>query len=179
MTAWPPPADCRRILEEAGADARVIQHVEAVAHVALPIASLLRKRGHGVDVQLVWAGALLHDLGRARTQGLDHATVGAQMARDLRLPEPLALIIERHTGGGIDATEAKALGLPAKDYTPQTLEEKIVCQADNLVDGDRRQKVQEELGHLRSRGLDHVATKIERLHKELSALAGQDLDDVR
>jgi uncharacterized protein (TIGR00295 family) len=179
MTTWPARTDCRRALKDAGADVRLIEHVEAVERVAASIAALMRRRGHRIDPTLVTAGALLHDLGRTRTHGIDHAAVGAQMVRERGWPEPLALIVERHTGGGIDANEAATLGLPPKDYTPRTLEEKIVCQADNLVDGARRQKVQEELDHLRQRGLDRVATKIERLHAELSDLAGCDLDDVR
>ena len=32
-------------------------------------------------------------------------------------------------------SEAKRLGLPEKSYLPQTLEEKIVAHADNLVSG--------------------------------------------
>lgn len=166
-------------MEEAGCTTPVIAHTSRVATVAVAIAGEIRSRGHGLDIDLVLAGARLHDIGRSKTHGLDHASVGAEILREKGFPEPLCLIVERHTGGGIDPTEARLLGLPVKDYTPQTLEEKIVCQADNLVDGTRRQKVQEELAHLRNRGLERVAAKIERLHAELSRLAGRDLDEIR
>ena len=46
-------------------------------------------------------------------------------------------IIERHIGAGITEEEAVKLGLPKKSYLPETLEEKIVAHADNLVSGSK------------------------------------------
>lgn len=178
MPAWPTPKECRELLKRAGCSQPVIRHTAAVSHVAEPIAKALAGNGQAIDVSLVVAGAHLHDIGRSLTHRIDHANVGAGILRSWGLPEPLCLVVERHTGGGIDESEARALGIPPKDYTPKTLEEKVVCQADNLIDGERRQKVQEELDHLRGRDLPHVAAKIERLHRELSQLAGRDLDDL-
>lgn len=134
------------------------------------------ERGNGCDVDLVVAAAHLHDVGRSRTQGLDHASVGARMLRERGFSEPLILCVERHTGGGIDEEEARRLRLPPKDYTPRTLEEKIVCHADNLLDGSRRQSVKDELAYLRGLGLHAPARKVESLHQELSQLVGEDLD---
>ena len=42
--------------------------------------------------------------------------------------------MEKHIRGGLTKEEAKELGLPVKDYTLRTLEEKIVIYADRLVD---------------------------------------------
>jgi hypothetical protein len=39
------------------------------------------------------------------------------------MPEPLVLIIRKHVGAGILPEEARALGLPDRDYFPSTLEE--------------------------------------------------------
>lgn len=178
MTRVPSPPECRRILQESGTPADVVAHAEAVERVAAPIALRLEQLGQAIDVDLVVAGALLHDIGRSRTHGLDHAGVGADLLRQRGLPEALCLVVERHTGGGIDADEARQLGLPARDYTPRSIEERVVCAADNLVDGTRRQKVQEELDHLRARGLLEVAAKIERLHQDLSDLARRNLDGI-
>ena len=175
----PTVAEARGLLVLEGAPVALVAHCEAVHHVAVAIAKLIRSRGQALDMALVEAGAVLHDIGRSRTQGLDHASVGAQILRDLGYSEALCLVVERHTGGGIDASEASQLGLPIRDYTPKTMEERIVCQADNLVDGNRRQKVQEELDALRERGLAHVALKIDALHRDLSRLAGRDLDEIR
>ena len=44
-------------------------------------------------------------------------------------------ITTRHIGAGIPSKEAEVLGLPPGDYMPNTLEEKIVAHADNLING--------------------------------------------
>jgi len=98
----------------------------------------LNAKGQKVDVGLVHAAALLHDIGRSKTHDLRHASVGADLLRARGYPESLCLCVERHTGGGIDPDEARHLGLPVKDYTPRSLEEKIVCHTDNLFNGSQR-----------------------------------------
>jgi len=176
MPGIPTPEECRRLFRATKLDPRVIAHVEAVAELGVEVGKALQARGHALDLKLLTAGCLLHDVGRARTQGLNHALVGAEILRELGYPERLALCVERHTGGGIDPTDAGKLGLPLKDYNPVTLEEKLVCHVDNLFEEDRRQPVTRELEYLRATKLGHVATKIERLHSEISSLLGQDLD---
>ncbi|MDP3297033.1 MAG: hypothetical protein Q8N09_05485 [Thermodesulfovibrionia bacterium] len=42
--------------------------------------------------------------------------------------------MEKHIRGGLTKDEAEELGLPVKDYSLKTLEEKIVIYADRLVD---------------------------------------------
>jgi uncharacterized protein len=42
--------------------------------------------------------------------------------------------MEKHVRGGLTADEATELGLPVKDYTLRTLEERIVIYSDRLVD---------------------------------------------
>lgn len=176
MPGIPTPAECRRLFEETALERAVIEHVEAVAALGTRAALALRARSHPIDVDLVTAGCLLHDIGRSRTHGLDHASVGARMLREHGYPEALCLCVERHTGGGIDPQEARTLGLPAKDYTPVTLEERLVCHIDNLFDGSVRQPVARELAWLRWRGLPRVADKVQKLHSEISSLLGTDLD---
>jgi uncharacterized protein len=106
-----------------------------VTKIALRIANQLIFRGYEVDIRLVEAGALLHDIGRSRSHEVDHAVVGAEIARGLGLSEKLVLIIERHIGAGIPVDEAKELGLPVRSYVPVSLEEKIVSYADKLIAG--------------------------------------------
>jgi uncharacterized protein (TIGR00295 family) len=176
MPGLPTPEECRRIFEEERLGPRVVDHVEAVAALARRAAEALRRKGHLVNVDLVHVGALLHDIGRSKSHGIDHAVRGAEILRRRGLPEALVLCVERHTGGGIDLSEARALGLPPKDYNPTSLEEKLVCHVDNLFDGSRRQTLAKELEYLRAQNLHHVVPKVEALHREISALLGQDLD---
>lgn len=163
--------ECLRLLKEHGCDAEVIAHCEAVAALAVRIAKKCRAKA-----DLVEAGALLHDIGRCRSHAMSHAIEGAKIAKELDLPDALAKIIERHIGGGITAKEATKLGLPKKDYTPQTLEEKIVAHADNLVSGTRRTGIEEAVSHVARKGQNEAALKILRLHEELSDLCRTNLD---
>ena len=90
-----------------------------------------------VDEDLIRKGALLHDIGRSKTHGITHAIEGVKIAQKHGYSEDVLHIIERHIGAGITESEAVKLGLPKKSYVPQTLEEKIVAHADNLVSGSK------------------------------------------
>ena len=75
-----------KILREAGCPEEVVSHILAVTEVALRIADEVKI---DVDRDLIKKGALLHDLGRAKTHGMDHAVVGAEMARERGFEEPV------------------------------------------------------------------------------------------
>ena len=87
-----------------------------------------------VDMELVARGALLHDLGKAKSKGFDHGIAGAELGRTLGLPEALTTIMEKHVNAGLTPEEARELNLPEKDYAPTRIEEKIVIYADKLSD---------------------------------------------
>jgi len=73
------------------------------------------------------------------------------------------LIIERHVGAGITASEAVRLGLPEKDYLPLTREERIVSYADNLISGVREMPFYEALERFRRiLGPDHEGVDLFR-----------------
>jgi len=98
--------------------------------------------------------------------------IGADIARSLGLPEPVLSIIKRHVGGGITASEARRLGWPVGVYIPQTLEEKIVCYSDKLIEGSQRIPFQKTLKSF-SNDLPAPAIKrIQRLHDEMTKLIG-------
>ncbi len=173
MTGIPTPGQCLQILQNAGCSEDVIRHCKAVRLIAVRIA----KKAHA-NVELVEAGALLHDIGRSRTQGIMHGVEGAKIATDLGLPPKLVMIIERHLGAGIPKDEAIVLGLPPKDYVPTTLEEKIVAHADNLIDNDHKHPIEEEVRKAMQKGQVKHAERLMQLHRELSELCGIDLDDI-
>jgi uncharacterized protein len=149
----------------------VIAHCKAVAEVALETARVCRKKGIKVNVDLVEAGALLHDIGRSETHSVDHAVVGAQIARAEGLPEAVVAIIERHVGGGITGAEAKALGWPPGEYVPATLEEKIVSYADKLVEtSNERMPIELTITRLKEEKLETAAQRVQNLHNEITKL---------
>jgi len=152
---------------------KVICHCLNVADFAVEVAAKLRKRGYNVDLELVEAGAVLHDLGRAKTHGTDHSVVGAQMAQELGLPQSVVDIIKRHVGAGITAEEAQRMGWPQDVYVPKTLEEKIVCYADKRVDNGKVVPIENEIEKLQRKGLTDGAERVRSLHVEITGLLGE------
>lgn len=168
----PSQEEAFKILREAGCSINVIEHCEAVARLAVQIAEKCLINGVAVNVQLVHVGAILHDIGRSKTHKVHHAIIGAEIARSLGLPEEIALIIERHVGGGITSDEAIKLGWPNKNYVPETIEEKIVSYADKLIEGSKIISIEESIKRFKKElGADHPAIeRIMNLHREISAL---------
>jgi uncharacterized protein len=150
---------------------KVINHCEEVAKLALEIASKLEKKGIKVDLKLVEAGALLHDIGRSKSHAVDHGVVGAEIAELEGLPEAAVRIIRRHVGGGITAQEAEKFGWPKDIYEPLTLEEKIVSYADKLIDQSKRVPIDLEIERLRVEHRD-AAERVRKLHEEITRQLG-------
>lgn len=173
MSEIPNPGQCLRLLRDAGCSEEVIRHCKAVRKVAVRIA----KKAHA-NIELVEAGALLHDIGRSKTQGILHGVEGAEIARRLGLSERLVNIIERHLGAGIPKDEAIVLGLPPKDYMPITLEEKIVAHADNLIENDHEHHIEKEVEKALQKGHIKHAERLMQLHHELSKRCGMDLNNI-
>jgi len=159
-------------LRESGCSQNVIKHCEAVAELALEIAKKCVEKGLKVNLELVEIGALLHDIGRAKTHSVHHAVAGAQIAKTLGLPEPVIAIIKRHVGGGITAEEAKKLGWPKDVYAPQTIEEKIVAYADKLIEGSKRVPIEETIEKFSQELPPQAVARVKRLHREMLALIG-------
>jgi uncharacterized protein len=153
------------LLREAGCSEKIILHCRAVRDIALEYA----ERNNIVSVPLVNEGAMLHDIGRGRSHTILHAQLGADHLRQIGISEEVARIVECHTGAGLTADECTVLGLSPRDCMPQTTEEKIVCHADNLVEGKRRVNIEESLASaiqlnkkVRKR-MYHLAQEVEML----------------
>lgn len=152
------------MLEDLKCTPYIIKHSEAVLGKAQDILT-----NFDADLEIVYAGALLHDVGRLKTQGIRHAIEGAQILTEHNFPPEIIRIAEVHIGAGIPRDEAYSLGLPYKDYMPVNLEEKIVAHADNLIHGTKEvtlEFVMEKWG--RSMGLNHPSlNRLRKLHEEL------------
>lgn len=150
---YPDDTPLRRVL---------LKHSEQVRGKALEI---LERSSLTLDPELVSAGALLHDVGILRCHApsifctgnepyIAHGMIGGTMLRaygrehELDL-EAFARICERHTGAGLTAGEIRAQGLPlpAKDFLPETSEEKLICFADKFYSksGSMKEKTFEKV----------------------------------
>lgn len=119
------------LLKAQGVGERGLRHAVQVAAIALAVA---RGQKESADVELVRRGALLHDLGKVRDAGNLHGVVGAQLGRELGLPEAVVACIEKHVRHGVPEAEAAGYGLPVRDYSFARAEERIVSYADKLAD---------------------------------------------
>ncbi|QLJ53275.1 MAG: hypothetical protein Sv326_1100 [Candidatus Fermentimicrarchaeum limneticum] len=145
----------------------VVAHSKKVRKIALEVAKELEENGLGVDLKLVGKGALLHDIGRSMTHGLEHGYIGGRILRKEGEGEEVARIAERHVLGGISKEEAGRMGMPAKNFIPETLEEKIICYADKLSDKDKIERIERLLGR------NAAYERMVKLIQEVDAMRGR------
>jgi uncharacterized protein len=158
------------ILQKNKCSPEVIAHCQAVASLALELTEKIKTKKYSIDVALIEAGALLHDLGRAKTHSVHHAIEGMQLAQAENLPDSIVCIIKRHVGAGITVEEAEELNWPKDSYIPQTLEEKIVCYADKCVSGIKRIPVETTVKQLQEQKLYAAAERVRKLYNEITVL---------
>ncbi|MEM2896336.1 MAG: HDIG domain-containing protein [Candidatus Bathyarchaeia archaeon] len=161
-------------LKKVGCQPQVIKHSEKVKDVAVEIAKACIKNGINLNLDLIKAGALLHDIGRSLTHDVKHGFYGGVIAKAFNFPEELVRIIERHVGAGIPKSETHQLGLPRRDFVPSTIEEKIVSYADKLVIGTRKVDFKKaSIEFRKSLSPRHPALyRFRKLHEEILNLMG-------
>ncbi|MEU7006584.1 HD domain-containing protein [Streptomyces sp. NPDC046332] len=119
----------------------VFTHCEIVWKIAQ---QLLPVPGLALDMELVRAGSLLHDIGVYRLYDaagrLDkrnyvrHGLLGHEILAGEGLPEILCRFCSCHTGVGLTRHDIREQGLPLPpgDYTAETPEERLVMYADKF-----------------------------------------------
>ncbi len=165
------PSDAIILLKKEGCDERLILHAITVSRLAKKIAEKIESNGYEIDVDFIEVAALLHDLGRSRTHGISHGIEGAAILRKLNM-DRYARVCETHIAAGLTREEAKSLGLPEKDYMPQTIEEKVVAHADNLTCGSDVVPIEQTIKRLKETlGCSHPSIKrIKTLNEFITAL---------
>ncbi len=172
----PDEADALRIHRKYGSSPVLVEHCRAVERVARIIASELTRGGVAVDERVIQAGALLHDVGRTRVQTVRHGYEGAEILRKEGVDERVVEVVKRHVGAGITREEARRLGFPQGDYVPRTLEQKVVCFADKMIDSNRARPFAEEVKRFVRKG--HDVKKLEALKEDLKLELGRDPEEV-
>jgi putative nucleotidyltransferase with HDIG domain len=130
---------CLQLMDEYRMLANIKDHSRVVARVAELITTELRQRGEALDLDLVTAGALLHDI--AKTHCLDsrcdHAKVGSAICRDLGFPETAEIVAE-HV-------------LLKSNGSGRITEKEIVYYADKRVNHDRVVSLHDRLDYILDR----------------------------
>ena len=165
-----------------------LKHVEHVKEKALEIAQSLKEKNPNLDLKFIEEACILHDIGIFKTDApslycyghepyLAHGYLGREILESEGLPKH-ALVCERHTGSGLSKEEIrnKSLPLPNRDLMPITLEEKIICFADNFYSKDP-DKLDEEISfdEIKNKQKKHgeqEEAKLVSLAKELGYFSG-------
>lgn len=116
----PDVAECAAMLEAAGTPAPTRRHIRAVTRLAVTIAERLVAAGVALNVDLVRAAAMLHDIDKGRE---DHAAAGARRVAAAGYPE-VADIVAGHMDMAFQP------GDPISERV-------VVVLSDKLVSGDR------------------------------------------
>ena len=148
----------------------LLVHSRAVADKALAIADCHPELS--LDRQFIEEAAMLHDIGivRCNAPGIQcfgtepyicHGRIGAEMLRAEGFPRH-ARVCERHTGAGITRRQiiAQKLPLPQQDFLPETMEEKVICYADNFFSKshlDEEKTIEQAIASLSKFGEEGVA----------------------
>ena len=168
----PSKNECLCLLHAAGCSSRVIAHSIVVCELSLLIADSINLKTPGlVSLSEVEAGALLHDIGRSALHSIHHACAGAAICRSHEIDLKICDIVLHHIGAGLTSSEARELGLPPVDYTPISLEAKIIAHADNLVMGKRIVPLRKRIKRAKNDGIPPAAIKrMIHLHNEINGL---------
>jgi len=136
----PTREECLRLMGEYGMLENIISHSLAVTRVALFLSVELNKKGQKIDLRLVEAASLLHDLTKTeclRTKE-DHARTGSQLLKRIGY-ERVAEIVARHIWLGKEVNRSCVC------------EEEIVNYADKRVMHDRIVSLEERFRDLKER----------------------------
>lgn len=117
----PSVAQCLSLLTERfQANPGLIRHSMKVAQTAVLLAQMLNKKGYDLDLELIWASSLLHDVARGVP---NHARVAGEFLRKLGYLK-VAEVVEAH----MDPVTMSPDDITAID---------IVSLSDRLVMGDQ------------------------------------------
>ncbi|HYC26536.1 MAG TPA: HDIG domain-containing protein [Nitrososphaerales archaeon] len=159
-----------------GSPPAVVEHCRTVAKLSKILADECVVKKRAVDGSLAVSGALLHDIGRSKVQTVWHGVEGARILSTEGVDDDVVEIVYRHVGAGISPDEARALGFPDRDYIPRTLEQRIVCFSDKMVDSSRVRPFEEEVKRFVAK--KHDVPRLLALKKGLADDLGEDPESV-
>lgn len=130
----PSREECLTLLKANNTPSNVIKHCIAVCDFALDLAEKIQKSNHKVNIGLVAAACLLHDIERSKE---NHVEEGAELLKRLGYAQ-VAKTAKKH---GLNNIYIDGLA-------PKTTEEKIVFYADKRVVEDKVVGLRERFTYL-------------------------------
>lgn len=149
--AVPNRAECLGLMDRYGMLRNIVDHSLTVTRVACFLSTELNKKGQRIDLEVVEAAALLHDLAKTeclRTQQ-DHAQQGFRLLKSLGY-EKVAHVVAQHI-------EVSSGGNAAF-----VTEEEVVNYADKRVQHDRIVSLEQRFRDLKDR-YGHVKSALEQM----------------
>lgn len=126
-------------------------HCVAVSKTALELVGSSSNFEQKLDLNFIAAGAVLHDIGRYRTHHpILHGVAGYYLLNKKGFKR-LSYVCAAHILCGMDSNIAESYGLPARDFYPETLEEKIITISDLLCEGDSMVALEKRFNSLKNR----------------------------
>jgi putative nucleotidyltransferase with HDIG domain len=169
--AIPAAAECERLLvKKFAAEMPLVGHCRRVAKLAVFLAKQLNEAGCRLDLDLIEAAALLHDLAKGKP---NHASVGARILDEMGYPD-IAGVVAAH----MDITVAKEEPVGAAE---------VLYLADKMTLRDRYVSIEERFeSRLKALGakpdmLDAVAVRRENallIRRRIEARIGSSLTEV-
>ncbi|HOO90692.1 MAG TPA: NTP transferase domain-containing protein [Syntrophales bacterium] len=111
---------CYNLLRDLHVSEKIINHSQKVAAIARKIAAYLNRHGFGLDLSLIEASALLHDIAKGRRR---HDQTGSEIILKLGYPK-VAAIVGSHVN----------IDLVTRDYLDEA---EVIYLADKLVQENR------------------------------------------
>jgi putative nucleotidyltransferase with HDIG domain len=154
----PTREECLMLMARHGMLDNIVEHSLKVAKVALFLSSELNKSGQRIDLQLVEASSLLHDITKTvclRTKE-DHTRTGYDLLKEIGY-ERVGEVVAQH------------VWLTKRGDASSVLEEEVVNYADKRVRHDEIVSLEERFNDLKNRygRNDESIAYLERLEKTI------------
>jgi len=134
LAPFPSADQCLELLQKNSFGERLVLHCQEVARVALIMAENLNSKGYRLNLGLVMAGGLLHDMAKGET---DHAGRGRDILKDLGYEE-VAEVVGSHMKIVFDREN------PLNEAT-------LVYLADKLVQENRLVSLEQRMAYAKER----------------------------
>ena len=176
----PSRGQCLDLIEQVRMPEHIKKHSFVVARIALYLGSLLNQNSHRLNLGLLEAGALLHDIAKAPTliTGERHEDVGARMLEDWGYPL-ISNIVKEHVVLDVSVLNGPITESLLVNYSDKRVKhDQVVSLEDRFSDlTSRYAKTKEHRGWLSLKA--NLYIRLESKIFEHLAIAPSDLSQLR